>query len=81
MGSDDDTVVAETLSGGAGANDIDCVVVLLGVEHTIDCFRDVELLDDVTDIFKSVFVARTAVGFTGCNETQIILSADLTFKN
>lgn len=65
MGSDDDTVVAETFCGGAGANDIDCVVVLLGVEHTIDCLRDVELLVDVTVAFESVFVARTAVGFTG----------------
>lgn len=65
---DDDTVVAETLSGGAGASDIDCGVVLLGVVHTIDGFRDVELMDtDVTDVFRSVFVARTAVGFTGCN--------------
>lgn len=63
--SDDDTVVAETFSGGAGANDIDSVVVLLGVEHTIDCFRDDELLDDVTDVFRSVFVARTGVGLTG----------------
>ena len=59
-------MVAETLSGGAGANDIvDCVVVLLGVVQTIDCFRDDEMLDDVTDVFRSVFVARTAVGFTG----------------
>lgn len=65
MGSDDDTVVADTFSGGAGANDIDCVVVLLGVEHTIDCFRDDELLDDVVDVLSSVLVARTAVGFTG----------------
>ncbi len=67
---DDDTVVADTLSGGAGANDIDCVVVLVGVEHTIDCFRDDELLDDVTNVFTSVFVARTAVGFTGYKTTQ-----------
>lgn len=62
---DDDTVVVDTLGGGAGANDIGCVVVLLGVEHTIDCFRDDELLDVVTVAFRSVFVARTAVGFTG----------------
>lgn len=66
---DDDTAIAETLSGGAGANDIDCAVVLLGVVHTIDCLSDNELLDDDVDVLRSDLVARTAVGFTGYNDS------------
>lgn len=63
--------MADTLSGGAGANDIDCVVVLLGVVHTTTGFADDELLIDVTVAFRSVFVvARTAVGLTGYIERK-----------
>lgn len=72
-GIDEDTDDAKTLFGGAGANDIeiDCVVVLLGVEHTIDCFIDNELLVDIVDVVKSILVARTGVGFTGYKKSIV----------
>lgn len=48
----------------AEADDIICAWFLLGVEHTIDLFCN----DDIValfDVFRSVLLARTAVGLTG----------------
>lgn len=61
--------IADAFSGGAGASECGCNGFLLGVEHTIDLFNDVELIVDVEE-FRSDLLARTAVGLTGYKKTQ-----------
>lgn len=69
-------------AGGAGASEIGCIGFLFGVEHTIVLFSvDDELIEwfvvtaaatavnvdeVVVETFRSDLLARTAVGLTGC---------------